>query len=157
MAGSSLTLLFAYIIACLSRNGVRAEPQCEVRGRLIPAPRVTLWSVLKRRLWFSATAIVQLLCLWHPVLRAQTRTPVNPHASPEARALLEFLYSISGHYTLTGQHNYPNTIATWTDRAYDFTGKYPAVFGQDFGFQGGEDRLHASAAGTGRGGHAPVS
>jgi len=66
--------------------------------------------------------------------------PVNPNASPEARALLKYLYSISGRYTLSGQHNYPNTIARWTDRTYDLTGKYPAVFGQDFGFQGGDDK-----------------
>ena len=66
--------------------------------------------------------------------------PVNPDASPEARALLKYLYSISGHYTLSGQHNYPYHIARWTDRAYDLTGKYPAVFGQDFGFQGDDDK-----------------
>ncbi len=66
--------------------------------------------------------------------------PVNPHASPEARALLKYLYSISGEYTLTGQHNYPNHIARWTDRAYDLTGKYPVIFGQDFGFSGGDDK-----------------
>jgi mannan endo-1,4-beta-mannosidase len=71
---------------------------------------------------------------------ASAQSPVNPHASPEARALLSYLYSISGHYVLTGQHNYPNTIANWTDRAYDLTGKYPAVYGQDFGFQGGADK-----------------
>ncbi|HEY1463552.1 MAG TPA: glycosyl hydrolase [Terriglobales bacterium] len=66
--------------------------------------------------------------------------PVNPHASPEARALLKYLYSISGKYTLAGQHNYPNHISRWTDRAYDLTGKYPALFGQDFGFAGGDDK-----------------
>jgi mannan endo-1,4-beta-mannosidase len=66
--------------------------------------------------------------------------PVNPNASPEARALLKYIYSISGKYTLTGQHNYPNHIARWTDRTYDLTGKYPAVYGQDFGFQGEEDK-----------------
>ena len=72
---------------------------------------------------------------------AQTESaPVNPHASPEARALLHYLYSMSGKYTLTGQHNYPNVGATWTDRALDLTGKYPAVYGQDFGFQTGEDK-----------------
>src|ERR1700683_5102769 len=32
--------------------------------------------------------------------------PVVPNASPEARALLKFLYEISGKHTLTGQHNY---------------------------------------------------
>lgn len=86
----------------------------------------------------QAIAFFLLLCsapAW-----AAAQAPVNPQASPEARALLNYLYSISGHYILTGQHNYPNTIANWTDRAYDLTGKYPAVFGQDFGFQGGEDK-----------------
>jgi mannan endo-1,4-beta-mannosidase len=81
-----------------------------------------------------------LLLLCRAPLGAQAPSPVNPHASLEARALLNYLYSISGHYILTGQHNYPNTIANWTDRAYDFTGKYPAVYGQDFGFQGGTDK-----------------
>lgn len=79
-----------------------------------------------------------MLLLLGTALRAQE--PVNPNASPEARALLRYLYSISGRYTLAGQHNYPNTIARWTDRAYDFTGKYPALFGQDFGFEGGIDK-----------------
>lgn len=32
--------------------------------------------------------------------------PVNPDASPEARQLLDFLYSVRGKYTLTGQHNF---------------------------------------------------
>jgi len=66
--------------------------------------------------------------------------PVNPHATPEARALLRYLYSMSGKYTLTGQHNYPNVGSTWTDRALDLTGKYPAIFGEDFGFQTGADK-----------------
>lgn len=89
----------------------------------------------------SATqAILALLLLCRAPLGAQPQSPVNPHASPEARALLKYLYSISGQYILTGQHNFPNTIANWTDRAYDFTGKYPAVYGQDFGFQGGADK-----------------
>ena len=88
----------------------------------------------------TAQAIGVLLLLCRAPLGAQAQSPVNPHASPEARALLNYLYSISGHYILTGQHNYPNTIANWTDRAYDFTGKYPAVYGQDFGFQGGADK-----------------
>ncbi|MGA2181573.1 MAG: glycosyl hydrolase [Bryobacteraceae bacterium] len=74
-------------------------------------------------------------------LGAQTNpSPVNPHATPEARALLHYLYSISGQYTLTGQHNYANRGATWTDRALDLTGKYPAIYGQDFGFQDGTDK-----------------
>jgi len=75
------------------------------------------------------------------VLVAQAPSePVNPHASPEAKALLKYMYSISGKGILSGQHNYPLTIARWTNRVTDFTGKYPALYGQDFGFQAGEDK-----------------
>jgi mannan endo-1,4-beta-mannosidase len=66
--------------------------------------------------------------------------PVNPHATPEARALLAYLDSISGKQTITGQHNYPNVGARWTDMAYDLTGKYPGLFGGDFGFSAGDDK-----------------
>jgi mannan endo-1,4-beta-mannosidase len=66
--------------------------------------------------------------------------PVNPNATPEARALLSRIDAISGHQTLTGQHNFPNSVSRWSDRIYDLTGKYPAIFGQDFGFSSGEDK-----------------
>lgn len=66
--------------------------------------------------------------------------PVNPHATPEARALLAYLDSISGKAIITGQHNFPNDGSRWTDLDYDLTGKYPGLFGKDFGFSGGEDK-----------------
>lgn len=66
--------------------------------------------------------------------------PVNPHATPEARALLAYLNSISGKGIIAGQHNYPNEGSRWTDLAYDLTGKYPGLFGQDFGFSAGDDK-----------------
>jgi mannan endo-1,4-beta-mannosidase len=66
--------------------------------------------------------------------------PVNPHATPEARALLAYLDSISGKVIITGQHNYPGDGSRWTDMAYDLTAKYPGLFGQDFGFSAGEDK-----------------
>ncbi|MGB8261738.1 MAG: glycosyl hydrolase [Terracidiphilus sp.] len=72
--------------------------------------------------------------------RAAAAPPVNPHASPEARALLAYLDSISGKGILTGQHNYPNDGSRWTDLAYDLTAKYPGLFGQDFGFSAGDDK-----------------
>jgi len=99
-----------------------------------------------RRLHTAATAVALFLLLMVSAGAAQARpadsaaAPVNPNASPEARSLLSYLYSISGHYTLSGQHNYPNSVSRWTDRTYDLAGKYPAVFGQDFGFSGGEDK-----------------
>ena len=70
--------------------------------------------------------------------------PVNPQASPEARRLLEFLYSISGKRTLSGQHNYPGFHSGYSDRAQEITGRRPALWGQDFGFtaQGKDGILH---------------
>lgn len=66
--------------------------------------------------------------------------PVTPNASPEAKALLKLLYNISGKYTLTGQHNYPNIKDKNTRFASDYIGKTPAVFSIDWG--------HAKAGNT---------
>jgi mannan endo-1,4-beta-mannosidase len=62
--------------------------------------------------------------------------PANPHASPEARALLNYLYQISGHKILSGQHNTPGhkPISAMSEKAQEITGKYPAIWGSDFGF-----------------------
>jgi mannan endo-1,4-beta-mannosidase len=69
-----------------------------------------------------------------------TALPVNSNSTPEVRELLREIDQISGHVTLTGQHNFPNHLSRWSDRVYDLTGKFPAIFGQDFGFSGGEDK-----------------
>ncbi len=66
--------------------------------------------------------------------------PVNPEATPAARALLRSLDALSGHATMSGQHNFPNTVSRYSDRVFELTERYPAVFGQDFGFSGGEDK-----------------
>jgi mannan endo-1,4-beta-mannosidase len=65
--------------------------------------------------------------------------PITPNPSPEAVELLEYLSSISGRHTLTGQHCMPLAGSTRLAGVQKLTGYYPAVFGQDFGF---------SAAGT---------
>jgi mannan endo-1,4-beta-mannosidase len=83
-------------------------------------------------------ALAIFLC--RSILAQAVPGPVNPHATPEARALLAYLSSISGKATIAGQHNYPNVGARWTDMAYDLTAKYPGLFGGDFGFSGGEDK-----------------
>ena len=94
-----------------------------------------------KTMWMMRIAATLLAATLGVSGRAQTaQEPVNPHATPEARALLAYLYSISGKATLTGQHTYPNEGARWSDRAYDLTGKYPGLFGQDFGFSAGEDK-----------------
>ena len=66
--------------------------------------------------------------------------PVNPNATPEARALLKTLCAVSGKGILSGQHNFPNQRSQDTDLVYAATGKYPAIWGSDFGFLDGEDK-----------------
>lgn len=66
--------------------------------------------------------------------------PVNPNATPEARALLKTLCAVSGKGILTGQHNFPNQRSQDTDKVFAITGKYPAIWGSDFGFTDGEDK-----------------
>ena len=60
--------------------------------------------------------------------------PVTPNASPEVRAVLQMLHDISGKYTLTGQHNYPNTRSRNSEFAAKYIGKTPAIFASDWGF-----------------------
>lgn len=60
--------------------------------------------------------------------------PVTPNPSPEAVKLLEYLDSISGQHTLTGQHCVPLVGSLRLASVEKQSGKYPAVFGQDFGF-----------------------
>jgi len=60
--------------------------------------------------------------------------PVTPNASTEAVSLLEYIYEISGQVTLSGQHCAPIRGSSRLSVVHRLTGKYPAVFGQDFGF-----------------------
>jgi len=61
-------------------------------------------------------------------------SPVNADASSETKNLLSYFYSISGKYTLTGQHNFLGRMSKYTDSIYHLTGMYPAIWGSDFGF-----------------------
>jgi mannan endo-1,4-beta-mannosidase len=65
---------------------------------------------------------------------------VNPNATPEARALLKTLCAVSGKAILSGQHNYPNHRSQDSDKVNVVTGKYPAIWGSDFGFTDAEDK-----------------
>ncbi|MBN1466815.1 hypothetical protein JXA02_13760 [candidate division KSB1 bacterium] len=77
---------------------------------------------------------VNLFCGSMLFTAAQAGEPVNPNASTEARALLKLLYDISGKYTLTGQHNYPNTRDRNSQFAARYTGEMPAIWSTDMGF-----------------------
>lgn len=61
-------------------------------------------------------------------------TPGNPNATPEARALLEFLYSQYGKVTLTGQHDQMYAMSEHSARLEALTGHRPLVWGCDWGF-----------------------
>ena len=71
--------------------------------------------------------------------------PVNPNASPEARALLNYLYSISGKHTIVGQHNFAGVHELSTAAAARGLGKTPALYGTDWGFSraGDIDSIYA--------------
>lgn len=75
-----------------------------------------------------------------PAAPPYTCDPVNPDATPEARALLKDLCAISGKYTLSGQHNFPARLSQHSDKLARSAGKYPALWGSDFGFTGGDDK-----------------
>jgi mannan endo-1,4-beta-mannosidase len=64
---------------------------------------------------------------------SEAAAPVTPQASPEAKALLQLLYDISGKYTLTGQHNPPNAKSRNSQFAAKYIGKTPVIFGSDWG------------------------
>lgn len=59
-------------------------------------------------------------------LVANTPRPVTRDASPQARALLTFLYSIKGEKVLAGQHGIDET-----EYVRQLTGRYPAIKGFD--------------------------
>ncbi|UCH61980.1 MAG: glycosyl hydrolase family 26 [Fidelibacterota bacterium] len=62
------------------------------------------------------------------------KKPVTPNPSPEAVELLEYIYSISGKHTITGQHCAPLVGSTRLSVVHRMTKFYPALYGQDFGF-----------------------
>jgi mannan endo-1,4-beta-mannosidase len=66
--------------------------------------------------------------------------PVTPGASAEARALLSFLYDISGNHTLTGQHNYAAQQEYSTGVALRLSRKTPVIYGTDWGFARAGDK-----------------
>lgn len=84
-----------------------------------------------------ALKLIPVLLMTIITAMAQNRDVIkmaNPDASPEARQLLTFLYSISGKKTLSGMHNVIGRMSVNTDKVYEITGQLPAIWGGDFGF-----------------------
>ena len=83
--------------------------------------------------------IAAFVCIVSPLFASDAATrpasqPAAPARSQEAMQLLAYLRGISGNHTLTGQHCNPLVGSTRLLSVEKVTGKYPAVFGQDFGF-----------------------
>ncbi len=86
-------------------------------------------------MFFKRIFIVLMTCLpLTSVSLAAEAQPVTPNASPEAKALLQLMYNISGKYTLMGQHNYPNTRDRNSQFAAQYIGELPPIWSTDMGF-----------------------
>ncbi len=70
----------------------------------------------------------------------ETIKPATPNASPEAKALLQLIYNLSGKYTLTGQHNFPAAGDRNSVFAAGYEGKPPVIWSTDFGFANEGDK-----------------
>jgi cellobiose epimerase len=95
------------------------------------APKATIW----KGCYHTSRALIH--CIQR--MRSQAVTadkkqydPVNKNASPEARKLLAYLYSIRGNKIIAGQHNYVGRIDTYPNRVKALTGKLPEIWGCDF-------------------------
>ena len=78
--------------------------------------------------------VTLLLFLWvSSGAFAQSFQPVNVNATPEAKALLNYLYSIKGKAILSGEHG---GGSRFLDSTKAITGKYPALWGSDFIWSG---------------------
>lgn len=104
------------------------------------------YNKITKRVVTTLTGLLLIVCSAY----AQNRKiePVTPNASPEAKALLEYLQSIKGKYTLSGQHNFPIAGDKNTLFAANYYGKTPIVWSEDFGFAkaGDKDSYLARAA-----------
>ncbi|MDR1258193.1 MAG: glycoside hydrolase family 26 protein [Tannerellaceae bacterium] len=93
------------------------------------------------KLFFS----ISLACLFVTACDKQIEQgfePVNTKATPESRQLLDFLYSLQGKYTLTGQHNFVSDLPRYDNVVFSITGKYPVVWGGDFSFMAQGDSVY---------------
>jgi len=85
----------------------------------------------------KVSVLLFILLMWFPSVLSFGQgqsMPVNPNASKEAIDLLQYIHEISGKNILTGQHCAPLIGSTRLPVVHRNTQKYPALFGQDFGF-----------------------
>ena len=75
-----------------------------------------------------------IVCTLFSVKAYSQVTLVNKNASPEAKALYSYIQNIAGKQILTAQHEQLYEMSQSSDSIYKITGKYPAIWGGDWGF-----------------------
>jgi len=75
-----------------------------------------------------------IILLSIPLQMIGRNKPVNTNATKEVCLLLDFLYSIQGEYTLSGQHNFISDLKRYENAVKQVTGLTPVVWGSDFSF-----------------------
>ena len=65
-------------------------------------------------------------------------SPVNKNATPEAKKLLNYIYSLEDNI-LSGQHSYNGEPHKFYNKVEKITGKFPAIWGTDFYWNGEND------------------
>ena len=86
-----------------------------------------------RKRTFGIILILLMTVSGYYTYKAQaSKNPVNKNATPEAKALLKYLYHLQGKNILSGQHNYGHEFMRSSDSIKSYTGKYPAIWGCDF-------------------------
>jgi mannan endo-1,4-beta-mannosidase len=98
-----------------------------------------IFKAIVKTIIMKKVTVVFLLFLFLNNLYAQSFAPVNKNCTPEATQLLSYLYSINGKYVLSGQHNFNEHLDQYSDSVKAITGKYPAVWGTDFIWNGTQD------------------
>lgn len=92
-------------------------------------PKGSIWKADYHTSRAMINCILRLRNMFHRRMRFD---PVNRNATPGARKLLDYLYSITGKNIIAGQHNSANRKDLFPNRVKELTGKLPAVWGCDF-------------------------
>jgi mannan endo-1,4-beta-mannosidase len=85
-----------------------------------------------KKIIFNSIVILALIGMGKAF--SQTSLSVNSNATSEAKAMLKYIYSISGKQTLTALHEQLYVMSKNTDSIAKLTGKYPSIWGGEFGF-----------------------
>ncbi|MFW2490246.1 glycosyl hydrolase [Clostridium chromiireducens] len=84
-------------------------------------------------LTLSLTLAIGLTVLM-PLKKANAATPVNSGASVQAKNVLNYISSLSGKSIISGEHDKAGDPTATFNAAYNVTGQYPGIWGNDFGF-----------------------